>query len=100
MRALIVAGALLIQAARPVMPPVVVWRAAGEGHGQPVVDGGSVYFLSRHHEVIALDASVGTERWRQNTGEPGTATDGSTLVVAGDTVVAGDYNLVAFDRIS
>ena len=101
MRALIVAIALIVQAVvRPAPPPVVVWRAAGEGHGQPSVDGGSVYFLSRDHEVVALDASSGRERWRQHTREPGNATEGSAVVVAGEVIVAGDYNLVAFDRIT
>jgi outer membrane protein assembly factor BamB len=77
-----------------------VWHADGAGHGRPAIDGGSVYFLSSRHEVVALDASNGTERWRQNTNEPGATTEGSAIVVAGPVVVAGDYNLVAFDRIN
>jgi outer membrane protein assembly factor BamB len=77
-----------------------VWHTDGAGHGRPAVDGGSVYFLSSRHEVVALDASNGTERWRQNTNEPGATTEGSAIVVAGPVVVAGDYNLVAFDRIN
>jgi len=52
------------------------------------------------HDVIALDATRGTDRWRQNTNEPGATTEGSAVVVAGPVVVAGDYNLVAFDRIT
>ena len=101
MRALIVALFLGLQAAVATRPaPVVVWRIGGEGHGRPAVDGGSVYFLTSRHEVIALDAARGTERWRANTNEPGNATEGSAVVVAGPVVVAGDYNLVAFDRIT
>ena len=101
MRALIAAVCLLLQGAvRPASPPLVVWHADGAGHGRPAIDGGSVYFLSSRHEVVALDASNGTERWRQNTNEPGATTEGSAIVVAGPVVVAGDYNLVAFDRIN
>jgi len=101
MRALIAALALLFQAgpAKPVSP-LVVWHVDGAGHGRPAIDGGSVYFLSNRHEVVALDASKGTERWRQNTNEPGATTEGSAIVVAGPVLVAGDYNLVAFDRIT
>ena len=91
---------LLQTVARSITPPEVVWHVAGVGHGRPAVDGGSVYFLSSRHEVIALDATRGTERWRQGTLEPGNATEGSAVVVAGEVVVAGDYNLVAFDRIT
>jgi outer membrane protein assembly factor BamB len=100
MRTLIIVALLLLQAAKPTAPPAVVWRVDGAGHGRPAVDGGAVYFLSSRHEVIALDATRGTQRWRQNTLEPGRATEGSAVVVASDVVVAGDYNLVAFDRIT
>jgi outer membrane protein assembly factor BamB len=100
MRTLIVVGLLLLQVGKPIAPPAIVWRVDGAGHGRPAVDGGAVYFLSSRHEVIALDATKGTQRWRQNTLEPGSATEGSAIVVAGDVVVAGDYNLVAFDRIT
>jgi outer membrane protein assembly factor BamB len=102
MRALITVASLLLQVApRPVVPaPIQVWRVEGEGRGRPVIDGGTAYFLSRRHEVVALDASNGAIRWRQSTAEPGPTTEGSTVVVAGSVVVAGDYNLVAFDRIT
>jgi outer membrane protein assembly factor BamB len=100
MRTLVVVSLFLLQVVKPIEPPAVVWRVEGAGHGRPVVDGGAVYFLTSRHEVIALDATKGTQRWRQNTLEPGSATEGSAVVVALDVVVAGDYNLVAFDRIT
>jgi len=101
MRALITALVLLLQVAvTPVSAPSVAWHVDGEGRGRPAIDGGSVYFLSKRHEVLALDASKGTLRWRQNTNEPGDSTEGSAVVVAGPVVVAADYNLVAFDRIT
>jgi outer membrane protein assembly factor BamB len=76
----------------------VIWRVPGEGHGRPATDGSLVYFLSKHHEVIAVDARTGDLRWRESTGEPDASTLGSAVVIAGASVVAGDYNLVAFDR--
>src|SRR5262245_56265298 len=101
MRTLITAAFLVLQAAVVPKPaPLVVWHVEGAGHGRPAIDGGSVYFLSSRHEVVALDASNGSQRWRASTNEPGSATEGSAVVVAGQVVVAGDYNLVAFDRIT
>ena len=100
MRALIAAVVLVLQVSPAPPAPRVVWHVSGAGHGRPAIDGGSVYFLSSRHEVVALDATKGTERWRQNTNEPGSSTEGSAVVVAGPVVVAGDYNLVAFDRIT
>lgn len=83
---------------RPVPPPQFVWRVAGEGHGRPAVDRNTVYFLSSRHEVVAVTPDTGAVRWRHGTGEPGDTTAGSALAVAGSTVIAGDYNLVGFDR--
>lgn len=75
-----------------------LWRAEGAGWGQPAVDGSTVYFLAKAHEVVALDTDTGRERWRTHTGESGTTTSGSIVLVAGDEVVAVDYNVMAFDR--
>jgi outer membrane protein assembly factor BamB len=70
----------------------------GDGRGTPALDVSTAYFLSKQHEVVAVHRRTGTERWRRHTGEPGLTTAGSTLLVAGDVVIAGDYNVVAFDR--
>lgn len=48
--------------------------------------------------MIALDVGTGALRWKQSTREPGDSTAGSAVVLSGPVVVAGDYNLVAFDR--
>jgi outer membrane protein assembly factor BamB len=63
-----------------------------------VLDVSTAYYLSKRHEVVAVHRRTGRVRWRQHTGEPGQTTAGSTLVMAGDLVIAGDYNVVAFDR--
>jgi outer membrane protein assembly factor BamB len=78
--------------------PREVWHVDGRGHGRPAVGSGIVYFLSARHEVRAFDAQTGGALWTADTGEPGAATSGSAVVLSGDAVVAGDYNLVAFDR--
>lgn len=97
-------GALTLAGQFP-FPPVVtspapepIWRVPGEGWGRPAVDAETVYFLSKRHEVLAVDASTARVRWRQSTGEPGAATFGSAVVVSGPVVAAGDYNVVGFDR--
>jgi outer membrane protein assembly factor BamB len=69
----------------------------GEGRGKPAADVSSAYFLGRRHEVIAVNARSGAIRWRSPTGEPGESTLGFRVVAAGRAIVAGDYNLFAFD---
>lgn len=80
--------------------PAPFWRVAGEGRGRPAVDGSRVYFLSKRHEVLAVDARTGAVLWKQHTGEPGSATFGFGVVLSNDVVAAGDIDLIAFDRES
>lgn len=99
------AGLGMLAPAQIPMPPVAtspapepIWQVPGEGWGRPAVDAGTVYFLSKRHEVVAIDAATARVRWRQGTGEPGERTFGSSVVVSGGVVAAGDYNVIAFDR--
>jgi serine/threonine-protein kinase len=73
------------------------WRVAAEGRGLPSVSGSTVYFLTKRHEVIAVDGASGTVRWRAGTGEPGRETLGSSVVADREVVVAGDYGVHGFD---
>ena len=73
------------------------WQVPGEGRGTPALRAGTAYFLTRHHEVVAIDAETGQVRWKRTTGEPGDETLGSSVIAAGETVIAGDYTLLAFD---
>lgn len=75
-----------------------LWHVEGHGWGRPAADASTVYFLTMAHEVDARDASTGALRWRARTGEPGPTTAGSTMMLAGDVAIAGDYNVVAFDQ--
>ena len=73
------------------------WRVAGEGRGVPAVSGPTVYFLTKRHEVVAVDAASGLVRWRRSTGEPGEETLGSSVLAHEAMVIAGDYAIVGFD---
>lgn len=83
------------QPAREV-PAEIVWHVPGEGRGTPALRGQTAFFLSRHHELVALDARSGRVRWRRETGGPGATTAGTSVVVTPTAVVAGDGGLVAF----
>jgi outer membrane protein assembly factor BamB len=80
--------------------PVQLWHVEGIGRGRPAADSSTAYFLTKQHEVLAVDVANGTVRWRRKTGVTDEATWGSRLVLAGSVVVAGDYDVVAFDRTS
>jgi hypothetical protein len=75
-----------------------LWHVAGEGRGMPAASGSTVYFLTKRHEVVAVDASTGKARWRRTTGEPGHETLGSSILVSGSVVMVGDYAVIGFDR--
>jgi outer membrane protein assembly factor BamB len=80
--------------------PAIVWQHAAPGWGEPAVDATTAYFLTRHHEVAALDLDTGRLRWRVSTGGDGEVPWGSRLVVVGQRVVTGDGAIRAFDRAS
>jgi outer membrane protein assembly factor BamB len=80
-------------------PPALIpaWRVEGQGRGTPAVGKRAVYFLTKHHEVLALDSRTGHVQWRSATGEAGDQTMGTVVLQVGGSVVVGDYNVVAFD---
>jgi outer membrane protein assembly factor BamB len=94
----VLAAAALAGAAA--VEPQVIWQARAEGWGTPAADATTVYFVTKTHEVVALDIQTGRERWRADTDESGNETLGFGAVVAGSVVAVGDYNVVAFDRVS
>src|SRR5262245_43031287 len=77
--------------------PIKSWNVDGESRGLPSADEQSVYFLGKRHEVVAINRADGRLRWRSPTSEPGESTMGYAALVANGVVVAGDYNLMAFD---
>lgn len=82
----------------------VVWQVPGESVGRPTHDDDTAYFLSKGREVVAIRTDTGTVRWRSATGVTSTdaifgdTTAGTAVRLAGDTVVAGDWAVVGFDR--
>jgi outer membrane protein assembly factor BamB len=75
-----------------------IWHVPGEGRGIPAADRSTAYFLSKRHEVLAVDATNGVQRWRASTVQAGDATWGSLLLLTDRLVIAGDFDVVAFDR--
>ena len=73
------------------------WQVAARGRGLPAVSGDRVFALTSDHQVIALALDDGHELWRRSTGERGATTDGMRVVVAGDVVIAGDWDVYAYD---
>ena len=71
----------------------------GAGWGRPAADVTTVFYLSRAHELFAVDRSGGEARWRRVLGSGPGPTAGSHVVVEQDVVVAGDGDLFAFDRL-
>ncbi len=90
----------------PPAPPPQVWHMPGAAVGTPTHDADTVYVLDKHREVLALDADDGRLKWRSATGVTSTdaifglTTSGTNLVLAGELVIAGDWDVVAFDRRS
>jgi len=76
---------------------VAVRIHASEGWGRPAVDTARVYFLSKRHELIAVARNTGLEEWRASLGRGMLLTAGTTVLIAGATVVAGDGDVFGFD---
>src|SRR5262245_54231490 len=72
----------------------VVWHVSGEARGTPALVGHTAFFLSRHHELVAIQAESGQVIWRRNTHGPGQTTAGTSIVVTPASVIAGDGGLV------
>ena len=82
----------------PPRAPSPLWHIAGQARSGAAADESTAYFVSKQHEVLAVDVATGNVRWRRLTGEWGDLHWGDTAVAAGSVVVIADYNLVAFDR--
>lgn len=81
--------------------PARLWSTHLPGWGRPTVRGDSLYLLSRAGEVVSLDKATGAVRWRHPSplDTAGRAFPQGSLVASNDTtVVAGDYEVLAFSR--
>src|SRR5262245_13366470 len=82
---LLAAAAATTPAGSALVPePRGLWHVEGEGRGTPAVYGNTVYFLSKRHVVVAIDAETGSERWRRQTNEAGDSTNGSAIETTRD----------------
>lgn len=99
-------GAQPVGMPRPGPTTAVVWSVDGAAYGIPASDGETAYFLSKDRAVVAIDAATGRLRWRTDTGITnrdhffGLTTAGNAARISGDAVVAGDWDVVGFDRRS
>jgi outer membrane protein assembly factor BamB len=84
----------------PAASGAVVWTVSGSSAGTPAFDATKVYFLTRDHEVVALDKRNGAARWRSATGMTGEEVLGHSVLVVGNVIVTGDEDVHAFDRQS
>jgi outer membrane protein assembly factor BamB len=78
--------------------PTRIWHVPEPGRGGAAADDSSAYFLSKTHEVIAVDRATGQVRWRRQTLQDEDLVSRVSVLVSGDAVVVGDYNLLAFHR--
>jgi outer membrane protein assembly factor BamB len=76
--------------------PEIVWHVQGEGRGTPAVFGHRAFFLSRRHELVAINLATGIVEWRRPTHGGGVTTAGTKVVVTPTAVIAGDEGLVGF----
>lgn len=96
---LVATGCTGVVTAQPVGDPSESprWQVAARGRGLPAVADGRVFALTSDHQVLALALDDGRELWRRSTGERGDSTEGLRVVVVGDVVVAGDWDVHAYD---
>ena len=90
---------LLSAAPATATPPVAVrWQLAKPGWGEPAVDRDTAYFLTRAHELVAVDRTSGAIRWQATTDGDGEVPVGSVVRLGGTHVVTGDGAIVAVNR--
>jgi outer membrane protein assembly factor BamB len=99
---LYIAGALLVMSAPAAGgdAPELRHLYPLAGWGRPAADGSGIYYLAKHHELLALERRSGALRWRRPLHADAGVTAGTTIVVSGDIVIAGDQELFAFDTTS
>ncbi len=80
--------------------PGVRWQLPLPGWGEPAADHSAAYFLTRAHEIVAIDAASGAIRWRSPTGGLGDVPSGTQVRLTASQLFVGDGGIVAFDRTS
>ena len=82
--------------------PTQLWTTPLAGWGRPAVRDDALYSLTRAHELVSLDKTTGSIRWRrplpQAKGESSRFPMGSVVESTTKAVVVGDYDVLALDR--
>lgn len=91
-------GSVLVGQPAGVARGGAIWHVTGEGAGTPAADASAVYFLTKQHEVIAVEPVHGAARWRHGIPKTGSMRFGSSLIVAGPILVVGAYDLFGLNR--
>jgi outer membrane protein assembly factor BamB len=73
--------------------PPLAWQVKEPGRGTPAADDERVFFLT-------VDQASGLVRWRRPLGGPTGETMGARVLVDAGVVIAGDYEVWAFDAAS
>lgn len=104
-RRAVTVAALMLSVGRGPLSPRPTWAASADpvrlhasaGWGRPAVDGTTVYYLSKVHELFAVDRGTGRERWRRTLANDANLTAGIDVIAWRDLVIAGDGGVFAFD---
>jgi outer membrane protein assembly factor BamB len=83
--------------ARPGPPAKVFWSVGLGAWGRPAADATMAFFLTGSHDVVGVSAATGGVVWKHPTNDADPDV-GSGIALTGGVVVAGDYDLTAFDR--
>jgi outer membrane protein assembly factor BamB len=70
------------------------------GWGVPAADQSAVYYLTRDHRLLSVDQVSGGVRWIGHLAAAGKTMGGTVVLVDDSVVVAGDFDLFAFDRVT
>lgn len=89
-------GQVPIRSEPPAGSPGLVRVHARPGWGHPAASATTVYYLSKHHELLALDRRSFALRWRRQLNPTPALPAGVDVAIADDRVIAGDGDVFAF----
>ena len=75
-----------------------IWHIVGRAIGTPATDGAEVFFNDGSHEIVAVDAETGAQRWRAATDSTLPVPLAPSCVLVAELVACGDDDVFAFAR--
>jgi outer membrane protein assembly factor BamB len=100
---LVALGGVCVSAVGQAVPDMLrhaAWQVPLSGWGRPDATPDTVYVLTQDHTLVALNRADGARRWTRPLARTGYGIAGWRVLVEGSAVIAGDYDLYAFDRES